>query len=103
MSTSTERPWLTPDETVEALETMTRSAEVIRSVAEFASLRKELRGKLIEQARILDDFVNFHHRCICDESLMLGLAAMAEAKKSSVIAEMMDALEKHVSEYNRRK
>jgi hypothetical protein len=103
MSTQTERPWLTPDETMEALETMTRSAEVIRSVAEFGSLRKELRGKLIEQARLLDQFVQMHHRCICDESLMLGVAAMAEQKRTGVIHEMMEALEKHVSEFNRRK
>lgn len=103
MKNITEKPWLTPDETVEALEVMTDSAECMRNVADFASLRKELRSKLIVQAKVLDDFVNFHHRCIIDEALMIGLEAMAESKKSSVIKEMMEALENHVSNYNRRK
>ena len=98
-----ERPWLTPDETMEALEVMTASAECIRSVAEFGSLRKELRAKLKDQAMKLEQFVQMHRREICDESLMLGVAAMAEQKKTGVIHEMMEALENHVSEFNRRK
>lgn len=103
-SVSELKPWLMPWDTVEALELMTESAECLRNVASFGSMRKELRVKMENQARLLEEFVSRMHRGIIDNSLLLGLDEMA-TKKGTVggaLGEIVAALEQHVSEYNRR-
>jgi len=99
------KPWLMPQETIEALEIMSEVADTIRKVAEFASLRKELRIQLQNSALRLEDFVKMTHRGIVDESLLLGIEAMAREKKTpgGSIAEIMEALENHISIHNRRR
>lgn len=98
-------PWLMPWETVEALELMTETAACMRGAAEFSSMRKELRLKLQNQARLLEEFVRMYQRGIVDESLILGIDAMSAQRKrpGGKMAEIMEALENHVSAYNRRK
>jgi hypothetical protein len=96
-------PWAMPNETVEAIEIMREAADVIRSTAKFASLRKELRVQLLEQARKLEEFSRIIDGGVIDGSLMLGLDAVARQKKTGTMHEIMEALEKHVSAFNRRK
>ena len=96
-------PWLMPWETVEVFELIDDTVECMRAVAEFSSIRKELRDQLKEQARKLEDFSRMYHGAVVDESLLLGLEAMAEQKKHGRMAEIMEALENHVSAYNKRK
>jgi hypothetical protein len=99
------KPWLMPDETVEALELMEETAERLRGVAEFASLRKELRAQLLDQASKLANFIAVTRNGVADSSLFLALDMMARDKKTigGSIGEIMEALEVHVSTYNRRK
>jgi hypothetical protein len=98
------KPWLMPIETVEALEIMTEVAKTIRNVAEFASLRNQLRVQLRNAALRLEDFVKVTGRGIVDESLILAIDDMARDKKrkGGSIAEIMEALEDHISTHNRR-
>lgn len=96
-------PWAMPNETVEAIEIMRETADVIRNCAKFGSLRKELRVQLLNQATKLDDMARIMDGPIVDESLILGIEAVAREKHSSAMVEIMEALEKHVSIHNRRK
>jgi len=99
------KPWLMPSETVEALEIMTETAETIRNVARYGSLRKELRTQLSNAAERLERFVSMVRNGIVDEALIFGLDDMARDKKTKggSIAEIMEALENHISQHNRRR
>ena len=96
-------PWAMPNETVEAIEIMEESAGVIRSVAQFASLRKELRVQLVNQAMKLETMAAMIKGGLVDEALMLGIDAMAREKKTLPMTEIVEALETHISKFNRRK
>lgn len=98
------QPWLMPWDTVEALELMTETAECLRNTAKYGSMRKELRVKLENQARLLEEFVSRLERGIIDKSIMLGLDEIAQRKKTvgGSLGEIIAALEEHVSEHNRR-
>jgi uncharacterized SAM-dependent methyltransferase len=103
MSVENALPWAMPNETREAIEIMREAAEVIRSTAQFASLRKELRNQLLDQARKLEEMAKLISGDIVDESLMLGIDAVAREKHSLPMTEIMEALENHISKFNRRK
>ena len=96
-------PWAMPNETLEMIEIMKETADVIRNCAKFGSLRKELRVQLLNQATKLDDMARIISGDIVDESLILGIAAVAHEKHSVPMAEIMEALESHISKFNRRK
>jgi len=97
------QPWFMPLESLEAVEIMTETAESIRNVAQYASLRKELRVQLLNAATRLEDFCKMVRHGIVDPSLMLGLDEMARDKKTTYLQEIMEALENHVSAHNRRR
>jgi hypothetical protein len=96
-------PWAMPNETVEAIEIMRETAEVIRNTAKFGSLRRELRVQLLNQATKLDEMARLIDGLVVDESLILGIDAVAREKRSTSMGEIMEALEKHVSQFNRKK
>lgn len=97
------QPWLDPDQTIEALEILRETAETLRNTAQFASLRKELRGKLEQEAARIDEFVQRTKHGIVDPSVMLAMDTMAREKKSTVIEQTTLALETFISAHNRRK
>lgn len=97
------QPWLDPDQTTEALEILRETADCLRNTAQFASLRKDLRGRLEQQAASIDEFVQRTKKGIVDPSVMLAVDTMAREKKSTVIEQVTLALETFISAYNRRK
>lgn len=97
------QPWLDPDQTTEALEILRETAECLRNTAAFASLRKDLRGRLEQQAASIDEFVQRTKKGIVDPSVMLAMDTMAREKKSTIIEQVTLALETFISTYNRRK
>ena len=99
------KPWLSPDETVEALELMFETMETLRNVAQFGSLRSELRSKLRQQASKLEYFVSCTRHPRVDHSLILAIDEMVEKKKTNggTIAEIMRAMENHISAYNKKR
>jgi F0F1-type ATP synthase delta subunit len=96
------QPWLDPDQTIEALEILRETAECLRNTAQFASLRKELRGKLEQEAARIDEFVQRTKQGIVDPSVMLAMDTMAREKKSTIIEQVTLALETFISAHNRR-
>jgi len=103
MSMNNALPWAMPNETVEIIEIMKETAEIIRNCAKFGSLRKELRDQLLDQAHKLDDMARIISGDIVDESLILGIDAVAREKHSVPMAEIMEAIEKHITQFMRRK
>jgi|SRR5215831_6095537 len=97
------QPWLDPDQTTEVLEILKETAECLRNTAAFTSLRKELRGRLEQQAALIDEFVQRGKHGVIDSSVMLAMDALAREKKSTIIQQITIALENFVSAYNRRK
>ena len=106
MNTKTDfLPWAMPNETIEAIEIMMEAAEEIRNTAKFASLRKELRIKLLNHASKLETMAKLISGGIIDESLMIALDAMSNEKKTvgGQMGEIMEAIENHVTAHHRRK
>lgn len=102
-NTDSSLPWAMPMETVEAIELMRETAEIIRNTAQFASLRKELRDRLVMQATKLDELARQIDQPIVDSALMYGIDTVARDKKSHSYLEIVEALEKHISAHNRKK
>ena len=97
------QPWLDPDQTTEVLEILREASDCFRNTAQFASLRKELRGRLEQQAASIDEFIQRTKHGIVDPSVMLAVDAMAREKKTTIIEQVTLALENFISAYNRRK
>lgn len=103
MKVQESQPWLDPDQTIEALEILRETAECLRNTAQFASLRKDLRGRLESEAARIDEFVQRTKQGIVDPSVMLAMDALAREKKSTVIEQVTLALETFISTHNRRR
>lgn len=97
------QPWLSPDDSVEALEIMTEVSESLRNTAIYGSLRKQLRDALQRQAGRLDEFVHRANHGVIDPALLLALEALAKDRRSTVNGVIMEALEHFISGINRRK
>ena len=97
------QPWLDPEQTVEALEILREAADCFRNTAQFASLRKDLRGRLEQQAAGIDEFIQRTKHGIVDPSVMLAVDAMAREKKTTIIEQVTLALETFISAHNKRK
>lgn len=95
--------WFSPDESVEACEVLTETAERLRNTAEFASMRKELRTELRNAANRIQDFVASAGQPVIDPALLRGMESIAKNNGTSFLIEVLTALERHVTTYNRRK
>ena len=97
------QPWFTPDDSVEALEILSDTAEFLRNTAHFSPMRKELRKNLEARAASIEEFSMRTKKPIVDPGLMLALDTMAREKHKDVNRLIMEALEVYISTYNRRK
>ncbi len=97
------QPWMSPDDTVEALEILQELEEFLNNTAMFGSLRKQLRSTISIKAETVREFRQRTKQGVIDSSLMLAIEDLSRKRKVSVNAVIMEALEEYISAVNRRK
>lgn len=96
-------PWMSPDDTIEALEILQEVEDFMCNTAMFGSLRKQLRTTLDNKAATVREFRLRTKRGVIDESIVLALEDVARKQKTNVGFVIKDALENYISAFNRRK
>lgn len=97
------QPWLSPQESVEAIELLVEAAEVLLNTARFGSMRKNLRADLERQAGLCQEFARRKNNLVVDESVMLAAEEIALRQNVSLSQVITDALEQYISTLNRGK
>lgn len=94
-------PWLTPEDTSDAFDLLRDVAEILTNTAKYASIRRDLRFAIEAKAKECLEFVNRGEYREVERSLLKGLERIAEKRKMTVHALIVDALEVYVSRASR--
>jgi len=97
------QPWMSPDDTVEAIEILQEVEDFLSNTAMFGSLRKQLRTNLDNKAVMMREFRSRVKQGVIDTSLILAIEDLARKRQVSNGFIIREALEQYISKENRRK